>query len=114
MRITFKIITALACLVSMAVILVFSASCTTGNSFNIVKYDLARDSFAHEINDNLMLQSDKSISEANYDRGFRGETYVTIGSMVAYPSSTETAYDKLDKDLELYSEDGVKIMQITI
>ena len=104
----------LTCIVSIFLMSIMFVGCAGEITYNLVKYTNAKDMFENEINDNMDLLSNKEISDSNVDRGFRGETYLTLGSNVAYPSSTENAYTKLDKEIKLYSDDGVKIMQLYV
>ena len=82
--------------------------------FNIKKYAPAKTAFENEIIDNLNLSSKDTALLKNQDRGFRGEVYITLGSLSAYPESNETAYQCLDNQLSLYEEDMINIVQCYI
>lgn len=86
------------------------SACTT-NKFVIKKYPPALTSFEHAIVDNLSLSSLDNRLLTNPDRGFRGETYITLGTDSAYPQSNETAYKCLDDQMALYADDSMNIVQ---
>ncbi|MDR1734610.1 MAG: DUF4874 domain-containing protein [Oscillospiraceae bacterium] len=52
----------------------------------------------------------------NPDRGFRMETYFTLGRepMVAYPSETEDPWEKLDHFIEKYQPESPQVIQLYI
>ena len=91
--------------------MIFLSGCS--GSYNIPDYPLTKTEFLNAIDYNIPIDSNNLIAY-NQDRGFRGETYITLGSGVAYPSSTIDAYKSLDEALERYAEEGVKIMQLYV
>lgn len=50
----------------------------------------------------------------NPDRGFRGETYITLGRDEAYPGSGEPYMQKLDEQLSRHGAQGIKILQVYV
>lgn len=82
-------------------------------NYNIPDYPETMNKFEYSTDSNIASRFDESLLN-NSDRGFRGETYLTLGSEVAYPSSKITAYEELDNALNRYEEEGVKIMQLYV
>lgn len=51
----------------------------------------------------------------NPDRGFRGELYITLGdNLRAYPQNNENPYERLEREMEAYKDDGVSIYQLYV
>lgn len=50
----------------------------------------------------------------NIDRGFRLETYYTLGSGKEWPSGDKDGYEALDEELEYYQADGAREIQVYI
>ncbi len=61
--------------------------------------------------DNLQATGVDTSLLQNPDRGFRGETYITLGSGVAYPSGSKDGLEELRNEIELYKDEGVRIIQ---
>ncbi len=61
--------------------------------------------------DNLQASSVDTRLLQNPDRGFRGETYITLGSGVAYPSGSNDAFEELNKEIAMYKDEGANIIQ---
>lgn len=81
---------------------------------NIKKYDAVPNEFGIDIVDNLGLSIDGEQMLNNPDRGFRTETYITLGSGKAYPPSSEDAYYKLNREIDRYLDDDPKIIQVYV
>lgn len=62
----------------------------------------------------LAAEDDTLLLDENIDRGFRLETYYTLGSGEAWPYDGEDGYEFLDKELEYYAEDNAREIQVYI
>lgn len=50
----------------------------------------------------------------NPDRGFRGELYLTLGRVRAYPPTEENPYERLERETKLYGGDGALVYQLYV
>lgn len=68
------------------------------------------------IDDTLPLLTGDNSEEllGNIDRGFRLETYYTLGSGKAWPDGNEDGYEMLNRELDFYADDKVNEIQVFI
>ncbi len=84
------------------------------HSLNIKDYPAAPDKLMYEVDNSIPLATDASAYTDNGSRGFRGETYITLGRDEAYPGSGEGYIDKFEYELRRLSPDGIKVMQVYV
>lgn len=91
------------------------ASCmfafTSCDKIVIKDYPAARTSFAYETDESIPLYDPESGYIANQSRGFRGETYINLGTDEAYPGSGESYTERLKAQAEAYADDGITLIQ---
>lgn len=87
------------------------ASC---DKIDIRYYEPARTSYEYALDDSIPFSTPDDAPNGNPDRGFRGETYVTLGRNEAYPGSGEDYFAKLDAELDAHSAENVRIMQVYV
>lgn len=105
----------IALMVLVAVILSTILFVLTGcDKINIKDYPAARTSFEYTLDDSIPLAQKSEISFDNASRGFRGETYINLGTQEAFPYSGENYVDRLNSQAELYAEDDIKLMQVYV
>ncbi|MEG1846783.1 MAG: hypothetical protein RR239_07755, partial [Oscillospiraceae bacterium] len=73
-------------------------------SYNIKEYPAIKKEFQYDICDNLKICGMNEDLLKNPDRGFRGEVYITLGSLSSY-GGMGNAYERLNSELELYKSD---------
>ncbi|MDE6474067.1 MAG: DUF4874 domain-containing protein [Clostridia bacterium] len=101
-------------------ILLVAASVTTCISFcacnkiDIKEYPPAPTAYKYQVDGSIALSSAETAPMGNLSRGFRGETYITLGRDEAYPDSNEPYMQKLDNELKRLEADGIKIMQVYV
>lgn len=100
--------------VMLAAVTAISAAALAGcNRIKIAEYPAARTSFIYEKDDSIPFLSAEN-APVNPDRGFRGETYVTLGRGEAYPGSGADPYEYLDECLDRFSDDDIRLMQVYV
>ena len=98
----------------LAAVTAISAAALAGcNRIKIADYPAARTSFIYEKDDSIPFLSAEN-APVNPDRGFRGETYVTLGRGEAYPGSGADPYEYLDECLDRFSDDDIRLMQVYV
>lgn len=75
------------------------------------KYPPTPTKFEYALDNSIPLSTLATATSGNASRGFRGETYITLGRDEAYPDSGEPYMQKLNYELERLLPDGIKIMQ---
>lgn len=103
------------CVFIIAVILVSTsiifASC---NNIYIKEYPAINNTYQFAIDNSIPLSNISNAVDINQSRGFRGETYIRLGTDEAYPESGENYLERLKNQIELYDEDGIKLMQVYV
>lgn len=107
-----KKIVSVLILFCMAVSLSFGL--TACDKIVIKDYPAVPVAYAIETDDSIPLYTGLYGEISNQSRGFRGETYINLGTNEAYPLSGENYYDRLDGQLEAYSADGIRLMQVYV
>ncbi|MEG2080662.1 MAG: DUF4874 domain-containing protein [Oscillospiraceae bacterium] len=79
-------------------------------SYNIKEYPAIKKEFQCDICDNLKICGMNEELLKNPDRGFRGEVYITLGSLSSY-GGMGNAYERLNSELELYKSDSIMLVQ---
>ncbi|MDE6551168.1 MAG: DUF4874 domain-containing protein [Clostridia bacterium] len=87
-------------------------ACT--HALNIKDYPATDTEFRYELDSSIPLISPANAHSDNHCRGFRGETYITLGRDEAYPDSGESYISKLEYELRRLEPDGIKIMQVYV
>lgn len=104
----FKTLIALILILSVALCV---ASC---EKIDLKYYSPAPDVYEFDLDGSIALCTAENAPEDNPDRGFRGETYITLGTDEAYPGSGETYMHRLDSQLAVHGEQNVKIIQVYV
>lgn len=100
---------------TFAVVLALCLLCScTGKMYGIKEYDATPTQFAYEIDDSIAFTDIFDSPVDNKSRGFRGETYITLGRNEAYPGSGEPYLKKLEKEYDRLQGDGIKLMQVYV
>lgn len=84
------------------------------NKIDIKDYPAVRDTYAVTPDDSIPFCDIASAPSDNGSRGFRGEAYIRLGTDEAFPGSGESYTDRLASQMELYAEDGIKVMQVYV
>lgn len=80
---------------------------------NIGDYYATSDSFRHTVDNSIPFTMEGQ--ENNPDRGYRMETYITLGSLKAYPGNEgENAFDELEKEKATFAEENVHMAQVYV
>lgn len=104
MRITAAIIVAICCMTALA-------ACAPATRIDLPELRMAKtpdESVA------FLSGEDSALLSSNIDRGFRLETYYTLGSGEAWPGGGEDGYAFLENELEYYAEDNAREIQVYI
>ncbi|MDE6210544.1 MAG: DUF4874 domain-containing protein [Clostridia bacterium] len=103
-------------LTACVVILIFTAVILTACSakIDIKEYPPAPTAYQHQVDATIALSSVTTAPKDNSSRGFRGETYITLGRGEAYPNSNEPYMQKLEDELNRLQVDGIKLMQVYV
>ena len=102
-------------LAMMILIVLGSAFCAcNNNALNIVEYKATPTQFEYALDDSIPMLSIENAPTSNASRGFRGETYITLGRKEAYPESGEDYMEKLEKELKELENDDIRIMQVYV
>lgn len=64
-----------------------------------------------EFINNLNAVGNRDFLLNNPDRGFRGEIYITLGNLKAYPGGESEAFSSLNHEIEKFKEDRIKLFQ---
>ncbi len=92
-------------------IVAFIMTLTACDTIKIEYYPPTATEFACEVDDSIPLLTAEDGYVANGSRGFRGETYINLGTDEAYPGSGESYVQRLKDQVQAYSEDGITIVQ---
>ena len=84
------------------------------NKLDIVEYKATPTKFEYELDNSIPMLSIENAPICNASRGFRGETYITLGRNEAYPNSGEDYMAKLEKELDILKDDDIRIMQVYV
>ncbi|MDE7336933.1 MAG: DUF4832 domain-containing protein [Clostridia bacterium] len=84
------------------------------NKLNIAEYDATSTQFDYALDTSIPFVNIENAPKDNASRGFRGETYITLGANEAYPGSGENYMEKLENELEILSKDDVRLMQVYV
>ena len=95
----------------LAVIMTCAVGCDT---IDIKDYPATATSFEYAVDDSIPLYDPGSGYIANQSRGFRGETYINLGTDEAYPGSGENYYERLENQLAIYADDGITLLQLYV
>lgn len=99
----------------LAAILSFSLSaCNKGTPATSIELPELRMDIQPDNSIPFMNASDEYAFKGNIDRGFRLETYYTLGSGEAWPYAGENGYEALEKELAYYADDQVSEIQVYI
>lgn len=102
-------------IVIMVVAMVFIFSCFAGcKKIDIKEYPAVDTEFRYSLDDSIKFCDLNSAPLDNQNRGFRGETYITLGTDEAYPNSGENYVDKLEEQLSRHGEQDIKILQVYV
>ena len=95
----------------IAVLLCCAMAC---DGVKIKDYPAARTDFEYDVDGSIPLYNPEQGYIANKSRGFRGETYINLGTDEGYPGSGENYYDLLDGQLKKYADDGITLLQVYV
>lgn len=99
----------------LAAMLAFTMIWTVGcDKIDIKDYPATPTFFAYQVDDSIPLYDPDMGYVANGSRGFRGETYINLGTDEAYPGSGENYYDRLESQLAAYADDGITLLQLYV
>ena len=93
---------------------IFTACAATQMKINIKEYPAAPTSYKYEVDNSIALSSLSNAPQDNLSRGFRGETYITLGRNEAYPNSNEPYMQKLEYEYSRLKDDGIQLMQVYV
>ena len=93
-------------------IVAFIMTLTACDTIKIEYYPPTATEFACEVDDSIPLLTAEDGYVANGSRGFRGETYINLGTDEAYPGSGESYVQRLKDQVQAYSEDGITIVRL--
>lgn len=94
--------------------IIFTACAATQMKINIKEYPAAPTSYKYEVDNSIALSSLSNAPQDNLSRGFRGETYITLGRNEAYPNSNEPYMQKLEYEYSRLKDDGIQLMQVYV
>lgn len=100
------------CVVVLILTSVFLTACSA--KIDIKEYPPAPTDYKYQVDGSIALSSADSAPMGNSSRGFRGETYITLGRNEAYPDSKEPYMQKLENELKRLEPDGIKLMQVYV
>ncbi|MDE6758973.1 MAG: DUF4832 domain-containing protein [Clostridia bacterium] len=104
--------------ISVVIVLIITLSvCFTFaacNKLNIAEYNAAPTAFAYALDTSIPFVSLETAPKDNNSRGFRGETYISLGTNEAYPGSGEDYMQKLENELEILRKDDIRLMQVYV
>lgn len=107
-----KVLMASAAIASI-ILCVVLAACVGGQG-NGKAYPPTPTEYKNAVDTSIPLSSLANATSDNASRGFRGETYITLGRDEAYPDSKEPYMDKLEYELGRLLPDGIKVMQVYV
>lgn len=102
----------LGALLAVLSIAVFLCGCT--QKIKVKTYPAVPTEFAYTLDDSIQRANLVTAATKNQSRGFRGETYITLGRNEAYPGSDEPYVEKLESELRRLAPDGIKVMQVYV
>ncbi len=100
------------CVVVLILTSVFLTACSA--KIDIKEYPPAPTAYKYQVDGSIALSSADTAPMGNSSRGFRGETYITLGRNEAYPDSKEPYMQKLENELKRLEPDGIKLMQVYV
>ncbi len=100
------------CVVVLILTSVFLTACSA--KIDIKEYPPAPTAYKYQVDGSIALSSADTAPMVNSSRGFRGETYITLGRNEAYPDSKEPYMQKLENELKRLEPDGIKLMQVYV
>lgn len=95
----------------IALLLISAGTLSACTGYKIKQYPDTPSAYAVTPVYNIPVLTAESDFYPNPDRGFRGETYITLGTDEAFPESGETYTERLEAQLEKYSSEGVTVLQ---
>jgi len=110
MRTKLIVVIVLTVMIIVAVCVTFSAC----NKLEIAYYKPTPTEFGYDLDNSIPFVDLATAPVDNASRGFRGETYITLGRKEAYPGSDEDYMEKLDRELQLLENDDICLMQVYV
>lgn len=96
----------------IAILLASTVMITACENIDIKEYPEINNTYQFAIDGSIPLSNINNAVDINQSRGFRGENYIRLGTDEAFPDSGENYLERLKNQLELYDEDGIKLMQV--
>ena len=100
--------------ISAAILAAILTSAVGCDKIDIKDYPATATSFEYAVDDSIPLYTSQMGYIANQSRGFRGETYINLGTDEAYPGSGENYYERLENQLATYEDDGITLLQLYV
>lgn len=98
----------------LAFLLIWILACGCTQKIKIKTYPAVPTEYAYTVDDSIPRANLVTAATKNQSRGFRGETYITLGRTEAYPDSGEPYVEKLESELRRLALDGIQVMQVYV
>ena len=98
-------------IILLTAVFIFSCAC---DKIDLKHYSPAPVAFEFEPDDSIAFCTLQNAPVDNPDRGFRGETYITLGRDEAYPGSGEPYMQKLQEQLTRHGEQDITVLQVYV
>lgn len=80
----------------------------------VKSYPRIKNEYLHKLDDSIAFCDIKKAPLSNNNRGFRGETYITLGRDEAFPDSKIKYTDLLEEQLARHGKQNIRIMQVYV
>ncbi len=114
MRKSLRSIGILCATILIALCGILSACKDTPKPLHIHEYPQPPTRYAYELDDSIAKCTANNAPIDNQSRGFRGETYITLGRHEGYPNSNEPYEQALEQELTRLAPDGIRLMQVYV